>query len=209
MFRTPQVVGRNVRRMRIARGLSVTELARRTELSRATLTELEAARANPTLDTVDILARELGTTASALLIPTQEDDIVLIRAGNGYTKSNGVIHAQLLQRIGVADGVLELWHALIDRSAQPQHAPAHPRGVTEQLYVLDGEVRAGPTEQPATLTAGDLLSWPADQPHLYHCLTQPSDVLIQMIYPPGSQEHGLVSKGMLHQSPPQPVNVEL
>ena len=197
MTRTHDVVGRNVRRLRIARELTVSELARRGDLSRATLTELEAGRANPTLDTIETLARELGTTVSALLVASLEDQIVRVAAGTGIAKRNGAMNARLLQRTGVADALVELWHVVLDHSAQPQHAPAHPRGVIEQLYALDGELEAGPSDGPFVLSVGDLLSFPADQPHLYRSHTATSGLLIQMIYPSASPEPDLVSGGML------------
>jgi XRE family aerobic/anaerobic benzoate catabolism transcriptional regulator len=60
-------MGRRLRQARTQAGLSVSELARRVELSRRHLTEVEAGRANLSVLTLAALGRELHLGASALL----------------------------------------------------------------------------------------------------------------------------------------------
>ncbi len=58
-------VGRRVRELREHRGMSLSELARRAAVGKATLSGLEAGTRNPTLDT-------LQTIATALDLPPDE-----------------------------------------------------------------------------------------------------------------------------------------
>ena len=51
-----RALGENVRRLRLERGLSVVELAARSGVARATLTQLESGRGNPTIETIAALA---------------------------------------------------------------------------------------------------------------------------------------------------------
>jgi transcriptional regulator with XRE-family HTH domain len=72
----PQVVARNLRRVRHARGLSQEEVALRAEIDRTYVSALERAKYNPTVDMVARLAAVLDVTpASLLALPTRGDNI--------------------------------------------------------------------------------------------------------------------------------------
>ncbi|QDU85250.1 Shikimate kinase [Planctomycetes bacterium Pla163] len=75
-------LGRRLVAAREAAGLSLSELAQRADVSRRYLTDAEAGRANPTVLVLVRLARELGTTAAALIdVPTHaraEERIALV-----------------------------------------------------------------------------------------------------------------------------------
>jgi transcriptional regulator with XRE-family HTH domain len=60
-------VARRVAELRIERGLSQDELARRARLNRVTLARLEQARHPPRLDTLERIARALGVDITELL----------------------------------------------------------------------------------------------------------------------------------------------
>jgi DNA-binding XRE family transcriptional regulator len=59
-------VGRNVRRLRTAAGLTQTALAERSGIDRTYLSDLEAGRRNPTVTTLARLAKALGVRPSYL-----------------------------------------------------------------------------------------------------------------------------------------------
>jgi transcriptional regulator with XRE-family HTH domain len=67
MYDMPQVVARNLRRVRHARGLSQEEVAHRAEIDRTYVSALERAKYNPTVDMVGRLALVLGVTPASLL----------------------------------------------------------------------------------------------------------------------------------------------
>lgn len=62
-------IGERLREARGKAGLSVVELARRSGLSRRTLTEIEAGRTNPTLASLAALARSAGVELQELISP--------------------------------------------------------------------------------------------------------------------------------------------
>ncbi len=68
------LVGRNAKRIRIARGLTQEELAERSGFSQQYLSDLERGRRNPTLVTLWELAQALGTTPVDLITPDDETD---------------------------------------------------------------------------------------------------------------------------------------
>lgn len=191
---TLTIVGRNLRRLRAARGVAASELARRAGLARATLTELESGRSNPTLETLETLARELGTSVSELLSGTDEELIVHVGAAEGARLVNGPIDARLLQRCNVAGALIEQWHALVAATEAPFRAPAHPYGVVESLYLVSGRLEAGPSDHSICLTRAEALAFPADQEHTYQAHAKPASVIITMMYPAASR--GVISRGL-------------
>ncbi|GAA1478987.1 hypothetical protein GCM10009623_34330 [Nocardioides aestuarii] len=62
------LLGRRLREERIQRDLQLTELAAKAGVSVAFLSDLERGRRLPSLQTLDALARELGTSAAAMLL---------------------------------------------------------------------------------------------------------------------------------------------
>ena len=76
----PGVLGRNVARLRAARGWSQSELARRSGASQNFISALEGgARQSARVETVQALARALGVTVDELVrepegVPAQEED---------------------------------------------------------------------------------------------------------------------------------------
>lgn len=66
------LVGRNVKRIRIARGLTQEELAERSGFSQQYLSDLERGRRNPTIVSLWELAQALGATPVDLITPDDE-----------------------------------------------------------------------------------------------------------------------------------------
>lgn len=67
-----RLVGRNVRRIRRAKGLTQEELAERSGFGQNYLSDLERGRRNPTVVTLWELAQTLGVTPVELITPDDE-----------------------------------------------------------------------------------------------------------------------------------------
>lgn len=164
------------------RGLSAAELARQAGISKATLSGLESGRANPTVDTLDALAVALRIPLTDLLTHGSDPAPVLLRGTPMPTTGPA---RELLRRIGGGDHSVELWRLRLPPATQVDGVP-HSPGTTEHLLVHGGTVLAGPTDDPVTLTAGDLLSFPGDQQHHYRSTTEPVDIAMLIASPPPS-----------------------
>jgi transcriptional regulator with XRE-family HTH domain len=149
--RPQDVLAANLRRLRIARRLSLSELARATGMSKATLSSVESGRSNPTVETLASLASALRVSLGELL---EEPPLGEIR----------------VVRVGRLDRVEEAGVALSERTWGPHHVdegePA-AAGTRAGVYVLEGKLIAGPVERVTELGAGDYASFPVDVPHLY------------------------------------------
>jgi len=145
-------VGPRVRALRTERGMSLSELARRAGIGKATLSGLEAGTRNPTLDTLHSVAAALGTPLTALV--------------EGPRILGAAVRMDLLRVFDDGPATYELYRMRIPAGAAQTSPPHHP-GVSEHATVFAGELRAGPVDDPGTAGPGGYLEWAADTPHSY------------------------------------------
>src|SRR5688572_2632601 len=102
------VVGRNVRRLRTERQLSIGALAVRAGLAKQTLANLETGRGNPTVETLLAIARALGVGATWLLAEWGSPVVVHRADGAGWTDVTGGRRRDLDQIFGTGQVVSSL-----------------------------------------------------------------------------------------------------
>ncbi|TDC99208.1 XRE family transcriptional regulator [Nonomuraea deserti] len=152
----PRVVGERLRRLRQARGVSLSELAKRAGIGKATLSGVETGTRNPTLDTLWAITAQLGVPIGAILDSPPEPQIMRGTA----------IEARLLEVFEDGAVTYELYRLRVPPGLT-QTSPAHHAGVSEHLTVFTGALSAGPLDEPLTAGPGDHISWRADVPHGY------------------------------------------
>ncbi|MFI5954882.1 helix-turn-helix domain-containing protein [Cryptosporangium sp. NPDC051539] len=150
-------VGRRLRALRKEHGISLSALAERAGIGKATLSRLETGARNPTLETLYAVTGALGVPLAAVLAERPPGDVVVRGAA---------VEATLLEVFHDPDATYELYRIRL-RAGARQVSPAHPAGVTEHLTVFRGEVVAGPVDAPRYATAGGYLRWTSDTPHTY------------------------------------------
>jgi transcriptional regulator with XRE-family HTH domain len=153
-------VGRRIQRLRRARGLSLSELAHRAAVGKATLSGLEAGTRNPTLETLYAITAQLEVPLATVLTDPGTSPYP------AETVHGAAVSATLLETFADASAGTELYLLRI-RPGRIQVSPAHPRGVIEYLTVFSGTARVGPVEAPMVAMAGEHVRWAADVPHLY------------------------------------------
>ncbi|WP_424215668.1 helix-turn-helix domain-containing protein [Streptomyces sp. BI20] len=166
------MVGPALRELREARGLSLSELARRSGTGKGTLSELETGRRNPTLETLYAVTTALGVPLST----------VLAGAPHPRVLSGRTVDAVLIERHEDPAAVSEV-HRLRIRAGDVQHSPAHTPGTTEHLVVLTGTARVGPVDAPETVGPGGHTAWAADAPHVYEAIDADVEALLVVRYP--------------------------
>jgi transcriptional regulator with XRE-family HTH domain len=167
------VLAANLRRLRIARRLSLSELARATSMSKATLSSVESGRSNPTIETLAALAGALRVTLGELLEEPPLGEVRIVRRA----------------RLGGLDRIEEAGIDLSVRAWEPRQSdepePA-AAGSRAGVYVLEGKLIAGPVERVTELTAGDYASFPVDVPHVYETGRAAARALILTYGAPGA-----------------------
>src|SRR3954452_10446079 len=169
MQETVNTIAANVRRLRTAAGMSAAGLARESGVARATRAELEAGRANPTVETLYGLAKVLGVTFADLLVQADAPPVHVVRAGEGPQVPGAVVQARLLRQASVERTRVEMYEMHVV-PGEVRHADAHQPGVVEQLLVHSGRLRVGPETGPVELGPGDFAVFEASVPHVYEAL---------------------------------------
>ncbi len=170
-----RVLAANLRRIRIARHLSLSELSRATGISKATLSGIENGHANPTIGTLGGLVGALRISFGELLEEPPLEEIRVVRATRRRTARDGT-PARLLDATSSGDSgeVAELVLA----ARQTYHVEARWSGARAHVYVLAGKLIAGPAERPTELAVGDYASFPADVAQVYEATRHPARALL-------------------------------
>ncbi len=176
-----------MRRLRRNRGLSLVELGQHASVAKGTLTQLEAGRGNPTLETIQSLGRALGVAVSDLVTEHADDTPIVVRADDGVRIPDWPLDARLIHRSHTTSAITELYRLSIDAD-QRIDSPGHPYGVIEQIYVLAGALTAGHVDRPVTVGPHDFVRFRADRPHRYAAGDAPVSALLWMTFPSFSLE---------------------
>jgi len=162
--------GRRIRRLRGERGLSLSELARRAGIGKATLSGLESGTRNPTAGTLYAIAGQLEVPLAALLTAPGAAAAGPERGAAAVVHGEAVT-ATLLEAF-VDGGVSTELYRLRIRPGAAQTSPAHGPGVVEYLTVFSGTALVGPVPSPMVVRAGEHASWVCDQAHSYAALDE-------------------------------------
>jgi transcriptional regulator with XRE-family HTH domain len=158
---TQAALAGNLRRLRVAARVSLSELARATGVGKATLSAIENGRGNPTVETLAAVAAALAVPLVDLLDVAPPAPVTVVRAGRGEPAGQGI------ERVGrLTAGGAELQRASFAPDSLDELAP-RPAGARVHLVVTRGTLIAGPAERITELGRGDYASFPADVPHVF------------------------------------------
>jgi transcriptional regulator with XRE-family HTH domain len=181
-----EVIAANLRRLRTARRMSLATLATRADVAKATLTNLEQGRGNPTIETLWSLALALGVAFSDLLEDRRETATVVVRAQQGTrvrgSTPGGKLDLRLVDRIE-RGGLVEVFDMFLPGGTEHRGAP-HGTGVVERVFVHAGAITVGPVGDPLTLGPGDYARYRGDGPHVYRSAGEDVHGMLLVGYPP-------------------------
>ena len=150
------VVGANLGRLRSDQNMSVSELARRSGVAKATLSNLEAGDGNPTVQTLTSLAEALGVTLGDLL---EERTPSLLRAADAQVIDDpSSFGRRVIRAAGATADIFDITF----RHGARHHSQFHSPSATEHAYVLSGELEVVVADRTEILYAGDLIRYPLD-----------------------------------------------
>jgi transcriptional regulator with XRE-family HTH domain len=155
--------------LRQAQGLSLGDLAERSGVSRAMISEIERDMKHPTLRIVIQIAAALGTTVGALIgeapAPATDAPTILPRAARPtlLDPDSGTAR-QALSPDYAARGVETLWFTVPPGARTTALPPARP-GAVAQIIVFWGRLVCHSPGQTYTLDEGDSAFFPSGLPH--------------------------------------------
>ncbi len=161
------VVGRNLRRLRSQRGLSLEKLSKASGVSRAMLGQIELGQSAPTINVLWKIARALDLPFSALISTQQGAGTRLMRAQQAkrLTSHDGRFMSRALFPFDEPRRVE--FYELVLKAHSEEQADAHPPGTTENLVITRGTLELELGAERHTLAAGDAILFEADKPHVY------------------------------------------
>jgi transcriptional regulator with XRE-family HTH domain len=168
----------NLRRERTGRGLSLSELSRRSQIGKATLSALEAGAGNPTIETVFSLSRALELPISDLL-DHRPTGMTVVRAAEREVLAGEGVDLRLLRRIEAGPSLVEVYDQQV-RAGRRQPSLGHVG--TEYTVVQDGALRVEVDGAVADLGPGDCVSFDARLPHAYHAAGGPVRSVLLLVY---------------------------
>ncbi|MGN7862224.1 helix-turn-helix domain-containing protein [Microbacterium sp. 22303] len=162
-------ISRSLRREREAAGISVSELARRAGVSKATVSQLESGSSGPSVETLWAIADALGVPFAAF-VEERTNAPTLIRAGEhaGVPSAAAPYLATLIA--ACPPGARRDLYIIQAEPGEPRRSTPHHVGTTEHVVLISGRALIGPSEAAEELHPGDYLSYPGDASHVFEAL---------------------------------------
>jgi transcriptional regulator with XRE-family HTH domain len=161
------IVGANLRRLRVKRGLSLERMAKASGVSRAMLGQIELGRSTPTINVVWKIARALDVSFSTLITERAASRAALVPRDRCkvLTSRDGSFTSRALFPFDQPRNV-EFYELTLAPNAVEEADP-HPTGTTENLVVQSGELLLTVGKERHQLGSGDAILFQADAPHSY------------------------------------------
>ena len=161
------IVGANLRRLRVKRGLSLERMAKASGVSRAMLGQIELGHSTPTINVVWKIARALDVSFATLITEhaATSTAIVLRDRAKLLTSHDGSFTSRALFPFDEPRNVEFYELSLAANSVE--EADAHPVGTTENLVVTAGDLELTVGKSRHQIRTGDAIFFEADVPHSY------------------------------------------
>jgi len=167
-FDLTPIVGRNLRTLRVKRGLSLERLARASGVSRAMLSQIELGRSTPTINVLWKIACSLNIPFSSLISEKEKTQTALVLPRSRakiLSSQTGCFSSRALFPVD-EQRKIEFYELRLAAHGLEQADP-HPTGTTENLVVTAGSLRLRVGTQWFALGTGDAAYFVADVSHDY------------------------------------------
>lgn len=163
----PAVVGRRVRALREARGLSLRDLAQRSGVSAPMLSQVERGGTSPTIAVAQRIAHGLALSLSTLLRLDEEQHVILVRKGERRTERRDGHRVSELTPPLPGERASVTLHVLRPggRTGGSQDRPLHAPGSRETVVSLAGRLALHIDGERHHLAEGDAVTFDADLAH--------------------------------------------
>jgi transcriptional regulator with XRE-family HTH domain len=163
------VVRTRLRSLRTTLGLSLDELAARTNLTPSTISRIETGKRTISLDILVPLAAALQVDLDALLDVRGDDDVVIRPAPN----SSGARTTWMLSRPTGRTIAIKMRLEPTRRPAEPRVHPGH-----DWFFVMEGRVRLSLGDREIIVEAGEAAEFPTMTPHALAAVDGPAELIM-------------------------------
>lgn len=164
-----KVVRTRLRSLRHTLGLSLDELAERTNLSPSTISRVETGKRTISLDVLLPLASALQVDLDALLDVRSDDDVVI----RPTPSTSGERTTWMLSRPTGGTIAVKMRLAPTRRAVEQRVHPGY-----DWFFVLEGRVRLWLGEREIAVEAGEAAEFATMTPHAFSALDGPAELLM-------------------------------
>lgn len=162
-------------------GLSIAEVARRANIAKSTLSQLENGAGNPSIETLWSICVVLDIPFSRL-IETPKPHTKVIRHGEGVSVMSERKDYQATLLAACPPNVSRDIYWIEVSPGQPFDSEPHHQGVVEHVIITKGRARLGLKSDPHELAEGDYISYPGDLPHFFEALEAGTSAILVSEY---------------------------
>ena len=178
-------VGARLKQVRTQRGITLTNLAKATGISKSTLSRLENGQRRPTLELLLALSQAYGVPLDDLVGAPEVGD-PRIRLKPGRVKGRTVI------RLTRQPDGMQAWKIVIPTSKVKPELRAHDG--SEWIYVLSGHLRVVLGDRDWVLGPGEVAEFDTQVPHWFGSTgSEPAEIL-SIFARPGERMHVRITR---------------
>ena len=164
-----RVVRTRLRSLRTTLGLSLDEVASRTNLSASTISRIETGHRTISLDVLVPLARALHVDLDALLDVRHDDDVVI----RPVAASDGDITTWVLSRPTSTTVAVKMRFEPSGRVPEQRVHPGH-----DWFFVIEGRVRLLLGDREVMVESGEVAEFATMTPHAIAAVDGPAEVIM-------------------------------
>lgn len=164
-----QVVRTRLRTLRNTLGLSLDDLASRTNLSPSTISRIETGKRTISLDVLLPLARALQVDLDALLDVRSDEDVVIRPLPNSSDDRT----TWMLSRPTGSTVAIKMRLEPTRRASQQRVHPGH-----DWFFVMEGRVRLSLGERDIIVETGEAAEFATMTPHAFAAVDAPAEVIM-------------------------------
>ncbi|KON67747.1 helix-turn-helix domain-containing protein [Peribacillus butanolivorans] len=174
-------IGKKVEKYRKAKGLSSRELAKLAEITPSMLSQIERGLANPSIQTLKVLAKTLNVPTFSLLLEETITEDLIVRS----SKRKKMIIDNLSYELLSPNFTGNLATAIMkvpSNTSSSENLLEH-RG-EEVAFILEGKIKVYLGEEEYLLEAGDSVKIPANLKHKWENNFSENAVVLFSVTPP-------------------------
>lgn len=176
-----EYIGKNLKNLRKARGLSLDKASELTEVSKAMLAQIERGDSVPTVTTLWKIANGLKISFSSLINQrVRKIQVIKKSEMNMITDENN--HYRVMTVVPFTpEKQFEVFSVELDPHTE-QISSSHNPGVEEHIFVKKGELEIDINGTIETISKDEAIVFEGDQPHIYRNTKDDFLQLMVLIY---------------------------